>query len=134
MKDEGFYAERAIQAGARGFLSKSLEMDQTLVALRKIMEGGIYLSEGVASRIISRVAGSSSTPRGVDALTDREVTVLELIGAGLPARQIAKRLHISPKTVDSHREHIKSKLKLSDAAALNRFAVEWIHQQDGSTP
>ena len=129
MKDEGFYVERVIRAGAQGFLSKAQAPEQTVEALRRILDGGVYVSEGMASRLISRVAAGADERTRVDALTDRESAVLELIGAGLPARQIAKRLNISPKTVDSHREHIKAKLKLGNAMELTRFAVEWVSEQ-----
>jgi DNA-binding NarL/FixJ family response regulator len=93
------------------------------------MEGSTYISDEAATRLISRVVRSQKPAGGVSLLTDREVTVLELIGAGLPARQIAQRLRISPKTVDSHREHIKAKLELKNGAALTRFAVEWVSEQ-----
>jgi DNA-binding NarL/FixJ family response regulator len=130
MKNEGFYAERVIRAGARGFLSKDQTPGCIVDALRAILQGQCYVSDDLAGRIISRVAkgGNSASAGSIDSLTDREITIVELIGQGLPARQIAKKLHISPKTVDSHREHIKQKLMIKDGAELSRFAVEWVRE------
>lgn len=129
-KNESFHASRAIRSGANGFISKASRPADVLAAVERILGGGVYVSDRMASRIISQMTAKARVPEqgAVDLLTDREVAVLEMIGSGLPARKIAKALNISPKTVDSHRQHIKSKLKLSDAAALSRFALEWVSE------
>jgi len=130
VKDESFHASRAIRAGANGFISKASDPADVLAAVEKCLGGGVYISETMASRIIGRMTARTRAPEegSVELLTDREVAVLEMIGSGLPARKIAKALNISPKTVDSHRQHIKAKLKLPDAAALSRFALEWVSE------
>ena len=133
MRDESFYAERALRAGARGYVVKE-EGGRTIIeAIRKVMVGQIYLSEAMASRTISRVVGGMSEPERplVESLTDRELDVFELIGKGLPTRDIAKKLYISPKTVDSYRERLKFKLKLDSAAELLKHAIHWVYYKQG---
>lgn len=128
MRDEGFYAERVLRAGASGYVTKEEDRRKIIEGIRKVLAGQIHVSEKMATKLMSRIAGRSAEPgrSTVDGLTDRELEVFELIGSGLATREIAARLHISPKTVDSHREHIKQKLQLDTAADLARHAIQWV--------
>ena len=127
MRDEGLYAERVLRAGARGYVTKEEGPEKVLEGLRKILQGHIYISEKMASKVMSKIVEGASESGGspMNLLTDRELGVFELIGNGLPTREIAKKLHISPKTVDSHREHIKDKLKLDSGTELLKQAIQW---------
>jgi len=134
MRDEGFYAERVLRAGARGYVTKEEGPEKVLEGVRKVLQGQIYVSEKMASKVMGKIVEGASRAGGSpsDRLTDRELAVLELIGRGLPTREIAVKLHISTKTVDSHREHIKDKLKLDSASELLKYAVQWAQGQAGS--
>ena len=126
--DEDLYAERALRAGAKGYLMK-LEAGETLVtALRQILKGGIYLSEKIGSKMIMKMASgnSSKSENPLDLLSDRELEVFELTGQGLSTKDIGSKLHISVKTVESHRANIKDKLQLETANELMRHAVRWV--------
>lgn len=127
MRDETFYAERVLRAGARGYVTKEEGGRTVIDAIRKVMTGQIFLSEAMASKMIGQfVGGTAETPTdSIHNLTDRELEIFELIGLGLPTREIAQRLHLSPKTVDSHREHIKEKLQIDNATDLLKHAIEW---------
>jgi DNA-binding NarL/FixJ family response regulator len=132
MRDEAFYAERVLRAGARGYVTKDEGPQKVVDALRKVLRGEIHLSDQMASKILRKFAGGPTpTASLVDSLTDRELQVLQLIGSGLPTREIAERLHISTKTVDSHREHIKEKLRLESATELLKHAIQWVQCQKG---
>lgn len=127
MYDESLYAERALRAGARGYIMKEEATDKMLTAIRKIMQGEIYLSEGMVSRILHRLAdgkGEVGTP--LDRLSDRELQVFQLIGEGLGTRQIAEQLNVSVKTIESYRAHIKDKLELGNSTEVVRQAVQWV--------
>ena len=134
MHDELIYAERALKAGARGYIMKEAGGENLLAAIRQILAGQIYVSARMSGRILDNL--SSRKPRGsqspIQQLTDREFEVFQLIGQGLSTRDIAERLHLSSKTVDVHRGHIKEKLDLKDVTALVRHAVRWTETQ-GST-
>jgi DNA-binding NarL/FixJ family response regulator len=131
MRDEAFYAERALRAGARGYVVKEEGCGAVLEGIRKVLKGQIHLSERVASKMIGAyVAGGARPGAPIEQLTDRELEVFELIGKGLPTREIAQSLHLSVKTVDAHRENIKRKLGLEGATELLKHAIEWIRQQD----
>jgi DNA-binding NarL/FixJ family response regulator len=128
MHDESLYAERALRAGAVGYVSKH-EASRTIVqAVRTILAGKLYLSPNMTELVVQRafVAGGDLSRPPVDRLTEREREVFELIGQGLSSRQIAARLEVSPKTVETHREHIKEKLELTTASELTRYAVQWV--------
>jgi DNA-binding NarL/FixJ family response regulator len=127
MRDEGFYAERVLRAGARGYVTKEEGPRKVLEGVRRVLAGDIYLSDRMASKVMSKIVGGLDKPGDspMDSLTDRELEVFELIGQGLPTREVAERLHISPKTVDSHREHIKDKLQLDNSTDLLKHAIEW---------
>jgi len=127
MHDEVIYAERMLSAGANGYIMKQAASGQFLVALRRVLEGGIYVSETVGSSMIEKfAAGSAYTATNqVDTLSNRELQVLHMIGKGLSTRQSAEALNLSIKTVESHRQRIKRKLGLTTSAQLVQYAVNW---------
>jgi DNA-binding NarL/FixJ family response regulator len=127
MHDESIYAERALRAGAQGYIMKQEATEKVLVALRRILCGEIYVSERIANRMLQRYIGSRSTgrPSSIADLTDRELEVFRLIGEGHSTRQIAEELHISVKTVESYQAHIKEKLSLRSARELVQHAIQW---------
>ena len=131
MHDESLYAERALRAGARGYVMKETAADTLVKAVHRVLDGGIYLSDKMAGVMLEMVAGQrkpamSST---FEKLTDRELEVLQLIGQGRATRHIAEQLHVSVRTVDAHRAHIKEKLQVPDGPALVRYAVRWMESQ-----
>jgi DNA-binding NarL/FixJ family response regulator len=133
MHDESMYGERALRAGARGYIMKEAAADHLITAARKVLNGGIYVSDSMASRMLEQVTGNrqKTSTAAIDTLTDRELEVLELIGQGVATKLIAERLNISARTVEAHRAHIKEKLSITDGAALVRHAVQWVEQQAG---
>ena len=132
MHDEIIFAERALRAGAKGYIMKEAGGEELLRAIRHVLSGQIYVSAGMSARILSNLSGQK--PRGahspIEKLSDREFEVFQLIGQGKSTRDIAEQLHLSPKTVDVHRGHIKEKLELKDATSLVRHAVRWVETQD----
>jgi len=132
MRDEGIYAERALRAGADGYLTKEEGAEKAIQAIRMLMQGKRYLSEPVAAKMMDSLVGQSPQADGtIASLSDRELEVLELIASGLGSREIAQKLHLSMKTVESHREHIKSKLGLARATELVNYAFNWFHGERG---
>ncbi len=131
MHDESVYAERVFRAGARGYVMKDQPADTLIVAIRKILGGSLFFSDAITTRMLTRYMniGTGEARDPISRLTDRELEVLQLVGQELKSAQIAKRLSITVKTVDAHREHIKKKLDLDDAAGLARFAREWIQNR-----
>lgn len=131
MHDEILYAERVLRAGARGYIMKEAGGENLLAAIRQVLGGQIYVSPRMSTQILGSM--SSRRPRGssspIEKLTDREFEVFQLIGQGKSTRDIALQLHLSPKTVDVHRSHIKEKLDLKDVTALVRHAVRWVETQ-----
>ena len=127
MHDESIYAERAIRAGTNGYIMKQEATDRMLIALRRILDGDIYLSERAASRIVQQyVRGSHEGQRSaLSGLSDRELEVFRLIGEGHTTRHIADELHLSIKTVETYQAHIKEKLLLRNARELVQRAIEW---------
>lgn len=131
MHDESLYAERALRAGARGYIMKHEAPEVIVTAIRRAIRGEIHVSESVASSLLDRVADGRREPRGtlVDSLSDRELEVFTLIGRGFGTRQVAEKLSLSVKTVETYREHIKDKLKIGNAAKLVRQAVAWVERE-----
>ncbi|HEY7088223.1 MAG TPA: response regulator transcription factor [Tepidisphaeraceae bacterium] len=127
MHDEALYAERALRAGAKGYIMKQEATEKVMSAIRKVLEGQIYLSERMASRLldqfVSAKPGDEESPLG--RLSDRELEIFTMIGRGLGTREIANKLYLSIKTVEAHREHIKEKLKLKSGTELMRMAVQY---------
>jgi len=131
MHDEVIYAERALRAGARGYIMKEAGGENLLAAIRQVLAGQIYVSPRMSATILDAL--SARRPRGshspIEKLSDREFEIFQLIGQGKSTREIAVQLHLSPKTVDVHRAHIKEKLELRDVTALVRHAVRWVETQ-----
>ena len=131
MHDESLYGERALRAGAKGYLTKQEASKKVVDAIRRILRGEIYVSDGLAATLVRKVAGGDATAGGspVDALTDRELEVFQLLGQGLTVREVAERLFVSAKTVEAHREHIKQKLNFKTSSELLRFAIQYTLQE-----
>jgi len=131
MHDESLYALRALKAGALGYVMKAEALTHVLDALRKVLIGEIYVSPRLSERLIFQaiqsVDGSGGSP--VDRLSDRELEVLELLGRGFGTKEIASELHLSVKTIETHRAHIKEKLGFRDAGEMVRFAIDWVAQE-----
>jgi DNA-binding NarL/FixJ family response regulator len=126
MHDESIYAERSLRAGANGYIMKQEATERVLVAIRRILEGKVYLSERLTNKMLEQfVHGAGKTKADpVGTLSDRELEVYRLIGAGHGTRQIADELHVSVKTVESYQAHIKEKLSLKNARELVQHAIE----------
>src|SRR4051812_38389417 len=131
MHDEALYAERALRAGAKGYIMKQEATEKVMGAIRKVLEGQIYVSERMASRLLNQFVntrpGEEDSPLG--RLSDRELEIFSMIGRGLGTREIANKLYLSIKTVEAHREHIKEKLKLKSGTELMRMAVQYALEQ-----
>ena len=130
MHDENIYAERMLSAGANGYIMKQAAADQLLIALRRVLAGGVYVSEHLGAAMIERIAGhdSKQTSNPIERLSNRELQVLNLIGRGKTTREVAENLNLSVKTVESHRQRIKKKLNFQTSAQLVQFAVSWYTQ------
>jgi len=128
MHDESLYALRALRAGAEGYVMKHEAMANVIRAIDEVFSGRPYLSPAMAAQVITKFAHrpSGDETDAVERLSDRELEILELIGKGTEVRQIAKQLHLSPKTVETHRAHIREKLQLKNAREVARFAVQWV--------
>lgn len=128
LHDEAVYAERALRAGARGYIMKEAGGDEVVEAIRRVLSGDFYLSERMNARFLNRFAsgGPAAGAKPVDALTDRELQVFRLIGRGRGTRDIAKELDLSVKTIETYRERIKRKLGLRNAVELVQRAVLWL--------
>jgi DNA-binding NarL/FixJ family response regulator len=128
MHDESLYAERALRAGARGYVTKQQLDDTVLIAIRRLLNGEMYMSEKMGARFAEKFLGGRTLEKDspLAVLTDRELEVFRLIGQGQGTRRIAQRLHLSIKTIESHREHIKQKLTIESGAALARRATLWV--------
>lgn len=128
MHDELLYAERALRAGARGYIMKEEAGEKLIEAIHTVLDGRIYVSGEMAARIIEMFSGNSSgaLAESLSQLSDRELEVFEEIGHGKATREVAEMLGISARTVDSHRAHIKKKLGLKDGGELVRHAVRWV--------
>ena len=133
MHDEKVYAERALRAGASGYIMKEESASHLITAIMRVLDGGVYLSETMSVRLLRSVANPKSRNTGspLQTLTDREFEVFQLIGQGYTTEEIARQLSLSPKTVDVHRAHIKEKLNLKSGTALIHQAVQWF--QTGTT-
>lgn len=132
MHDESLYALRALRAGANGYVMKHEAMANVIQAIREVFNGRPYLSPAMAAQVITKFAHRRAEGEvdAVDRLSDRELEILELIGKGNEVRQIAKQLHLSPKTVETHRAHIKDKLDLKNSREVARFALQWLQARD----
>lgn len=131
MYDESLYAERCLRAGAKGYVMKQEPPTTLLKAVRRILSGEVYLSEAMTKQLLWRISDGGPGKGGSPAelLSDRELEVFELLGRGYRTQEIAKELHLSDKTIQTHREHIKEKLNIPDAVNLVRQAVRWVESQ-----
>lgn len=127
MHDESVYAKRLLAVGANGYIMKQAATGQFLTALRRVLEGGVYVSESVSARMMRKPAtgGNAASAGSIERLSNRELQVLQMIGRGLSTRQVAEALNLSVKTVESHRLSIKRKLDLATNAQLVQYAVNW---------
>ncbi len=128
IREESFYAERVLRAGAKGYITPEDGVEKIIACIAKALDGEVFISDKMAARMIRAFVdgrGEEGAPL-VQNLTDRELEVFELIGQKLSTREIAKKLHLSIKTIESHREHIKEKLQLQSAGELVNYAVEWV--------
>lgn len=134
MHDESVYALRVLKAGARAYVMKQEVVDKVMEAIRRIRTGKLFVSERVAHQMLNQVIDGSdpSSESPVDNLSDRELEIVSMIGNGLQTREIAKRLNISIKTVESHRAHIKEKLTIANGTQLVQWCVRWVEQNKGT--
>lgn len=134
--DESIYALRALKAGAKGYVMKLDLASKVIDAVRKVSQGQMYVSDDVAGQMLSRLVSGrpeqGSSP--VSSLSDRELEVVTLIGSGLATREVACRLNLSVKTVETHRAHIKSKVELTTASQLVQFCVRWVEDSKRQAP
>ncbi|HUG66498.1 MAG TPA: response regulator transcription factor [Pirellulaceae bacterium] len=128
MHDESVYAERVLKAGGMGYINKQETIDKLVIAIHAVLAGNVFLSEKMTERLLRRRVGNQldSGTSPIESLTDRELEVFRLLGDGQTTKQIAQFLKLSVKTIESHRENIKSKLGLANAAELTRHAVEFV--------
>ena len=131
MHDESLYALRALRAGAQGYVMKQEALENVIGAIRDVLAGRPYLSSQMSAKLITNFAAGSSQTNPTDKLSDRELEILELIGKGRDVHEISDALHISRKTVETHRAHIKEKLNLKNAREVSRFAAQWVEGQTG---
>ncbi len=131
MHDEAVYGERAIRAGAKGYIMKKEAMDKVMTAIRRVLDGEIYVSDKMASRMVRKFIHpeKAAEQSQLGTLSDREFQVFTHIAQGVGPTEIAQKLGVSIKTVETHREHIKQKLALKSAAELTRYALQWTLDQ-----
>jgi DNA-binding NarL/FixJ family response regulator len=130
MHDEAVYAERALRAGARGYVMKQEPGEVLVTAIREVLKGDIYLSKQMHAKLLNRVVTGHSAPELlINSLTPSEFEVLHLIGSGHSSQEIAKLLNRSIKTIETHRFNIRNKLNLKDGADLIRYATHWISEE-----
>jgi DNA-binding NarL/FixJ family response regulator len=130
MHDEAIYAERVLRAGARGYITKYEASSEVMAAIEQVLNGEVYLSRQMTSRMLGRfaVGKKASGPGDIGALTDRELDVFQRIGRGETARDIASALHVGVTTIDTYRARIKEKLGFKNGNELQRRAMEWVRE------
>jgi len=131
MHDEALFAERAIQAGAKGYITKSEQSDVLLAAIRKVLSGKYYVGESIVSRIFNRLFDYPKNLKKspIERLSNRELEVLQLMGMAKGSRQIAEALYLSIKTVQTYQQRIKDKLGLNNATELIQYATQWVNTE-----
>lgn len=134
MHKESLYAERALRAGANGYIMKRESGEELISAIRHVLDGQTYVSKEFNEMLLQKVAGSGRKVENfsLDLLSDREIEVLQGVGQGLGTRRIAEELGISIKTVEAHKEHIRTKLNLSANTDLVQYAIHWVHSEKDS--
>jgi DNA-binding NarL/FixJ family response regulator len=132
MHDESLYAERALRAGARGYIMKIEATEKVIMAIHKILSGEIYISDKMAAKMMHKLVGGGNKIEvsPLDSLSDRELEVFQLIGKGFGTRQISERLYLSIKTIETYRAHIKEKLNLAGAAEMLQYAIQWVNSRN----
>jgi len=132
MHDESLFAERVLAAGALGYLNKQEAPGNIIKAIRRVLDGRVYLSDELTERLLDGLAGTakSSTKSSIQRLSNRELEVFELIGRGMTTGKIADHLKLSIKTIETHRENIKKKLQLASGQELTRRAMHWLMEQE----
>lgn len=131
MHDESLYAERALRAGAKGYIMKQEGTENLRNAIRQVLKGEIYLSERMSGKMLHQLAGGAKDLGSpIERMSDRELEVFQLIGQGLGTRQIAEKLHLSIKTIESYREHIKQKMNFKNGTELVQQAVQWVERSN----
>jgi DNA-binding NarL/FixJ family response regulator len=131
MHSDDLYAERALRAGARGYINKELATSKIIEAIRQVLDGKVYLSPAMAEKLLQRHVGSAGQDPSrslIDTLSDRELEVFRLIGLGVKTAGIAERLHLSVKTVETYRDRIRAKLDLNDRTSLVHYATQWVQE------
>ena len=126
MHEESMYAERALRAGAKGYISKQEPSDRIMAAIRQVAQGETYLSPKIASKIVKTLAGGPAHVSGVARLTDRELEIFELIGRGQTTKEIGTMLNLGASTVETYRARIKTKLNLENGSQLSHEAIRWV--------
>ncbi|MEO6004987.1 MAG: response regulator transcription factor [Opitutus sp.] len=131
MHDESLFAERALRAGAKGYIMKHEASAKILIAIRRVLSGELYLSDKMKEKMLHRLVNNrkEEVVFSIDTLSDREMEVFQLIGNGYGTRQIASKLNLSVKTIDSYREHLKLKLRLESGTELVRHAIQWVKSE-----
>lgn len=131
MHDEAVYGERALRAGARGYIMKQEATEKVVTAIRRVLAGDIYVSDGMAAKMVSKMVGGANKKSAspIESLSDRELEVFRMIGEGFNTREMAEKLHLSVKTIETYRAHIKDKLALQDASELLRSAIQWVNSE-----
>jgi len=133
MYSESLYAERALRAGASGYINKEHATDQIITAIRTVLDGKLYLTESMSTQLIGRMMHGNlkEAKEPIATLSDRELEVFRLIGEGFDTHQVAEKMSVSPKTVETYRGRIKEKLELTSSAALLRQAMRWVLEREG---
>ena len=135
MHDESLFAERALRAGARGYIMKQEALEKVLVGIRRVLDGEIFVSDPITTRMLEKfVSGNAKEANSpISLLSNRELTVFRMIGQGLKTSQIADKLHFSVKTIEFYRSHIKEKLKLNDGTDFLKYAIQRVQQAHNTT-
>jgi DNA-binding NarL/FixJ family response regulator len=131
MHNEELYAERALRAGAVGYIMKREASENLLTAIRHVLDGQIYVSDKISKRLLRKLSRGKAdvVASPIDNLSDRELEVFQMIGQGYGTRQIAEKLYLSVKTIETYRTHIKEKLNLANADELRQYAIQWLNSQ-----
>jgi DNA-binding NarL/FixJ family response regulator len=129
MHDEALYAERALKAGANGYVMKQEAPETVVTAIRAILKGDVYISAPIAQRVLKALMPDKSGKSGIEKLSDRELEIFNLLGKGMRVQEISKTLSLSVKTVETYQSNIKTKLAIESAAELSQYAVQWTKSQ-----
>lgn len=131
MHAEDAFAERALKSGAKGYIMKQAPPENVIKAIREVLDGGVYVSSVLAQQMVKQLcaARTATQASGVEILSEREFEIFQLIAQGIPTRKMAVMLSISPRTVEAHRIHIRTKLGIPDSAQLVRYAIQWFENR-----